>query len=334
MAMFNCPKCYKTIAELPKSGSVIAMCSDCRFKYEVVRGKLLERSTSRASGQRDNPTRHYHLKLEVQSGRAEVTEFDYRGLEEVVHAQRADDMAVVYSMRGARREELLAIHNLTTGESHGLGRPGQKSSTYAAAFGFAAGAIVFGVLVGPYPFLLALGVAGATWAGLAKLLRMFLAPVHKLPADQRSSLERTHTWLAEKLRLVEARTRVVGDIADRQRVRQRLIDLRRKMLEVGLDAYRARLASIDVALAALDRQMTLDLSLRDGYDRSIKMIEIEQEASTADELFPEDLTPVVIDKLEELKALEAQQKDLARELEANAEIEQLLRSGRSAPETA
>src|SRR5262245_65119268 len=87
MAMFNCPKCFKTIAELPAKGSVIAMCSDCRFKYEVVRGKLLDRTTSLASGQRDNPTRRYQLKLEVRTGRAELAEIDYRSEEHTSELQ-------------------------------------------------------------------------------------------------------------------------------------------------------------------------------------------------------------------------------------------------------
>ena len=330
MAMFNCPKCYKTIAELPESGELIALCSNCRFKFQVVRGKVIERSSKQQPGRKSSPIRHYVFRIELPHRRTEVTEFDQTGTDEGIQARRGDDVAVVYSMRDTKREELLAVHNLTTGDSHAIGTPGQKASSTANTLGFMAGAAVGAIcFAASIPFFFSAVLAGGTWAGAVYLLRQRLAPVHLLEPEAQALLERKHSWLSEKLRLEEARARVVGDIADRERLRQRLVDLRRKMLEVGLDAYKTRLASIDVALAALDRQMTLDLSLREGYDRSIKMIEIEQETSTANEVFPDDLTPLVLEKLDELKALEAKQADLARELEANVEIEQLLRPTRS-----
>ncbi len=331
MALFNCPKCFKTIGELPERGELVALCSSCRFKFQLVRGRVLERSSKQQPGRKSNPMRHYVIRLELPHRLNEVTEFDQIGTDDSVHARRGDDVAVVYSLRGTQREELLAIHNLTTGESHAIGTPGEKSSSTAATLGFLAGA-VFGALTFAtgLSFMIALLLGTAMSLSTAFVLRRRLAPVHELEPDAQAILERKHSWLTEKLRLEEARARVAADIADRERLRNRLVDLQRKMLEVGLDAYKPRLASIDVALAALDSQMTLDRHLCDGYDRNIKMIEIEQEStSTADQVFSDDLTPLVVEKLEELKALEAKQADLARELEANVEIEQLLRSGRS-----
>jgi len=330
MAMFNCPKCFKTIGELPESGELIALCSNCRYKFQVLRGKVLERSSKQQPGRKSSPVRHYVFRVELPHHRTEVTEFDQMGVDESIQARRNDDLAVVYSMRGTKREDLLALHNLTTGESHALGTPGQKASSTANTLGFMVGAAVGAVsFAASVPIVFTIMLAGSTWAGAVFLLRQRLAPIHELEPEARALLERQHSWLSEKLRLEEARARVAGDITDRERLRQRLFDLRRKMLEVGLDVYKARLASIDLALAALDRQMTLDVSLRDGYDRSIKMIEIEQETSSANEVFPDDLTPIVLEKLDELKALAAKQADLARELEANVEIEQLLRPSRS-----
>jgi hypothetical protein len=328
MAMFNCPKCLKTIGELPESGALIALCTDCQFKYLAIRGKLLERNSTAPRGHRDNPTRRYLLKLELPNRQTEITEFDQKGLVEVAHARRTDDIVIVYSMRGAKREELLAVHNLTSGESYALSAPGQKSESASDAWGAFAGLAVGSLSLVAVPLVPALLIGLFTAIGTGVMLRRRLAPVHVLDADALERLERKHSWLSEKLRLEEARARVECDIEDRERVRRRLVDLRRKMLEVGLDAYKPRLASIDVALATLDKQMVLDKSLHDGYDRSIKMIEIEQEASSADEIIPDDLTPIVFEKLDELKALEEKQAELARELEANAEIEQLLRSGR------
>jgi hypothetical protein len=74
------------------------------------------------------------------------------------------------------------------------------------------------------------------------------------------------------------------------------------MQNVGLDLYRPRIETIDRGIALIDTQMELEKRLRDGYERSIQMIEIE------------------------MHDLEAEQAELGRQLAANAEVEALLKS--------
>lgn len=329
MAMFNCPRCYKTIGELPKSGTLVALCADCHFKYEVLRGRLIERTSTRLGGPSNDPNRHYRFRVDAPNREAGSVEFERRGTEEVLQARPGDDVVIVHTMRGRRREEALAVHNLTTGDSLAINAPGRRSRATAEAWGVAVGVLLGGGMLIVVPLFPAALFGLFAAIGTAFVLGQRLRPVHDVQPGEQVFLERKQNWLSEKLRLQEARARIDGDIADRQRARQCLVDLQHKMLEVGLDAYKPRLHSIDVALAVLDKQTALDLALRDGYDRSIKMIEIEQDASAAEEIFPDDLTPLVLEKLDELKALEEQQAELARELEANVEIEQLLRTGRS-----
>jgi len=329
MAMFNCPTCYKTIGELPKSGTLLVLCADCHFKYEVLRGRLIERTSVRVGGPNNDPIRRYVFRLDVPNRDAASVKFARQGPEEVLQARPGDDVVIVHTMRGSRREEVLAAHNLTTGESFAINAPGRRSKTTADTWGVAVGILLGGGMLLIVPLFPAALFGLFAAIGTSYVLAQRLRPVHDVQPDEQVFLERKQSWLSEKLRLQEARARIDGDIADRQRARQCLVDLQHKMLEVGLDAYKPRLHSIDVALAVLDKQTALDLSLRDGYDRSIKMIEIEQDASAAEDIFPDDLTPIVLEKLDELKALEEQQAELARELETNVEIEQLLRTGRS-----
>lgn len=55
------------------------------------------------------------------------------------------------------------------------------------------------------------------------------------------------------------------------------------------------------------------------------MIDIELETGEATDQLEADIAPVLLQKLDELKELEERQADLMRELQANLEVEQLLR---------
>jgi len=55
------------------------------------------------------------------------------------------------------------------------------------------------------------------------------------------------------------------------------------------------------------------------------MVEIELESGEATEQLETDVAPVLLEKLDELKELEERQADLVRELQANLEVDQLLR---------
>jgi len=133
MAMFNCPTCYKTIGELPKSGTLLVLCADCHFKYEVLRGRLIERTSVRVGGPNNDPIRRYVFRLDVPNRDADSVKFARQGIEEV-QARPGDDVVIVHTMRGRHREEALAVHNLTTGDSFAINAPGRKSRATAEAW--------------------------------------------------------------------------------------------------------------------------------------------------------------------------------------------------------
>ncbi len=74
----------------------------------------------------------------------------------------------------------------------------------------------------------------------------------------------------------------------------------------------------------LDAQLELETRLRDRYARSIQMLEIELEAGAAAAALDAAEPPHIAATLSEMRELEDQQAELARQIAANAEVEALL----------
>ena len=117
----------------------------------------------------------------------------------------------------------------------------------------------------------------------------------------------------------------VNMLHEKGALRRRLVALRDKMVSVALPAYRPRIESIDVALGTIDKQIAIATQLREGYDKSITMIEIELESGAAAHHMHEDVSALIAESILELRAIEESQEELARQLEANVEVELLLR---------
>lgn len=187
-------------------------------------------------------------------------------------------------------------------------------------------AFVLGVLGGPVGAALVSASLGGLACGLLLKRRMSpTVPVRYHSRDSRAAFLATERLGAAKAGLMASRNGHAAALRSKLALRQRLLGLRGKMIELGLPAYTARIATMDSGLAMLDRQIEMDRLLCDGYDRSIKMIEIELEAGPATDQMNADVSAALEDSMEELRALEASQAELARLLEANVEVELLLR---------
>lgn len=174
-------------------------------------------------------------------------------------------------------------------------------------------------------------VAGAGGIASGALLKRGLTPARGHRPARRRPPRGPFATVAQlqhgRHMLLRSRNEHAQHLKEKLDVRQRLVRLRERMRELGLAAYEPRIASIDRAVATIDRQVDVISRLRDGYDRSIRMIEIELEAGAAAETLSEDVGAMIVSAIRELKSLEASQAELARQLEANIEVEQLLRAG-------
>jgi hypothetical protein len=96
----------------------------CRLKFQVVRGRVADADSrqivlsQKNSGQVSSRQAH-ELRLQLSTGRVEMASFELPPNEPRVVARPGDFVSVVYLMRGSRRDQLLSVHNATTGESLG-----------------------------------------------------------------------------------------------------------------------------------------------------------------------------------------------------------------------
>lgn len=150
-------------------------------------------------------------------------------------------------------------------------------------------------------------------------------PSSKRRPDGRLTFRTPDQLVQARERLVQARAVHADTLRERQGVRRRLNDLLARMRQAGLTAYSTRIATIERGLVTLDRQIAVISKLRDGYDRSLRMVEIELDAGHAAELLDQDISAAIGDALYELRLLEESQADLGRQLAANDEVEGLLR---------
>lgn len=221
---------------------------------------------------------------------------------------------------------------------HGHGRTLQPLSPSdlnerATNWAFIVGGVTtaaIGFLVGAAEGSAATAVLSASVGGIVSgaflKTQLTSSPHARRPAARsRAPFGSTEQLAGAKLKLSASRATHARVLSDKQDLRRRLMSLRAKMEEVALPAYRPRIASIDMALDTIDKQMAIHARLRDGYDKSIAMIDIELESGVAAEQMPEDISATILASVRELQALEASQAELARQLEANVEVEQLLR---------
>lgn len=310
-----------------------AVCSDCRLQFQVVRGRVTTAeatvSVTRAARPHAAPVTVwvYQVRLALANGRAEIVEFRLTE-PETFTAQKGDVVSAVYLMRGSERDSLLSVHNGTLAERVVIALPDEKATKKAWLFAGGIGATT-GVLVTALAGigLLGFGVGALTFVGAGFALGHTFMPRVKISADEQARLTATQRMIAEKLELEEARSRVVQGIESRAELRERLVSLRTKMERLGLDVYAPRIAAMTAGVAAIDQQVALEAKLRDMYERSIAMLEIELEAGAAVNAMEPLEAPHIAATFAELRDLEEQQRELGRQIAANAEVEGLLRGG-------
>jgi hypothetical protein len=333
--MINCPNCAKPLGEVPPSGVLVAMCANCRFKFEAIRGVVTgfqseQITVATATPQRQaSYARAYHIRLELPGGHTEEFGHESAGENDWLYLQRGDRACVIYSLRNDQREELVTIVNYTSQNQFQIARPGSKSTKWAmmgAAFVAVVGALVFAQLglEGAPDIAAGVGAGFISFFGFRRWLR----PVHAIAADEREEIAAGQSLLEHKYRLETASERVRGERAERSSLRARLMTLQEKMRSVNLPAYAPRIEAIASAIHTLDEQIILDDRLLTEYARTIKIVEIEHETAVAGIAMSDDVSNVLRQQRDELREIEDHQADLARRLSANAEVEQLLRSPR------
>jgi hypothetical protein len=329
--MFLCPKCNASLGEVGPSGILEEVCSRCHYKFQVLKGRLADRTSEpvllrrETPGQRAEYRRDYELRLELPD-RYEVLSLCTSGPDDQIPVRPGDTVSFVHTMKGDHRQDLLFVTDHTTGEQFKLGNVGDTARRDVALISLALGigTAIVSHLAGATPLVM-LVAALIVVVGSAVLLWGRFAPVEELPDDEHAVLAARQELLDQKRQMFLQRERINADRREKSETISRLHDLQAKMRAVGLGAYQPRIETIDRAIATLRDQIALDERLLEAYDRNISIIEIEYETGDAASALSPDIGAEMALKLDELRALEAQHADLSRELAANEEVERLLR---------
>lgn len=329
--MFSCPHCANVIGEYPDAGVALLICSSCTFKYELSAGHVVGLDSQRVQVRvgvdsvRRRYYRHYELVLRTTPRETLRFRFDTDRDDEWIQMRAGEPAVVVYGMRGSKRNELLFVLNRASRERFILGHPGQGAKARSTGYGIVAGAVAgTAAAMASAPLLLAVIAAGAAGFAARYGLSRILSPRHALRPDEQLMLSARQALLAQKLMLLELRTGVRDDVERRAALRERLRSLRTRMLAVKIDAYAARVETIDHALATLEEQVDVDLLLIAEYDRTLQIVDIEYEASLAADAISSEGSAVIDARLGELRGAEELRAETTRRLAANAEVERLL----------
>lgn len=331
--MFLCPKCNSSLGEVGPSGILEEVCSRCHYKFQVLKGRLADRTSEQVvlrretPGQRAEYRRDYELRLELPD-RYELLSLCTNGPDDQVPVRQGDTVSFVHSMKGDERADLLFVTDHTTGERFKIGNIGDtaRRDTAVISLSLGIGTAVATQLAGASPeFMLVYSVV-VTVASAIYFWRRF-APIQELADDAQAVLASRQELLEKKRQMMLQRDRILDDQREKTATIARLEELQEKMRSVGLAAYQSRIETMDRAIATLNDQIALDDRLLAAYARNISIIEIEYETGSATTALSSDASEEISLKLEELRALEAQHAELSRELEANEEVERLLKDG-------
>jgi len=101
------------------------------------------------------------------------------------------------------------------------------------------------------------------------------------------------------------------ELASKQKTINRFKALRQKMHEAGEDIYAYRMETVSKGINVMEKQRGLTLNLIDGYTHVASILEIEFQTSRLAAELPEDVSEQILDRMEELKAIEDKREELA-----------------------
>jgi len=324
-----CPTCSRPIADLNSTTPQI-VCAACQHRYGVVHGKLSKHSSINEPLLFLNDKlpsfykRHYTLQITTPDRNLKQLQFSIPGKADPLSVHYGDVVSVLYTMQGYLMKKLVAVTNHTTGKRYVLPKP-VPSTTHLTltlttiVLGLLVGSFMSGVNVFLVSVVSALGVLAYLKVTHSAQLTSPSLDTHgregtRLAGDQR--------LLAQKLKIEHRMDEIGHECKANQGLIDRLEDLKRKMIDVDQQLYAPRIFRTTGAVTLLKQQITNNQRLVREYRRALQMIEIEVETSWIADQLPDasNFTRAIMQKLEELKAIEDQNQFLKLQLAAYEEV--------------
>ncbi len=316
----KCPACRQTIC-FPSSDEcdedlLESLCTRCKYKYALINTEVIA-FASRA--EENYPSRYrkqtsyqrlYELRLLTPNDNLKAIELSTRGLEEKISGRPGDRVLLLYIMSSKAVGDLLWLENPTTGKSLLLQKPGAKARSKGIGAGvltFVAGGVLATMVHLPDKILLAAGIPSAV--GVGAYVTRLKSPKTR---DKRelTRLASEQQLLSQKFELEQRTQDLHSELEANQRTSRRLQELRRKM-QAEMELYGDRIETISMGIGILEQQIELTLNLISGYTKIINILTIEFETSRLAEQLPEDISGQILNRIEELKVIEAKREELS-----------------------
>ena len=328
--LLYCPKCARPIADLSHTVAQIT-CATCHHRYGVVHGKLSKHSSINetllflSTSLPSLHKRHYTLQITTPDRTLKQLQFSLPGKADPIPVHHGDMVSVLYTMQGYLMKKLVAVTNHTTGRRYVLPRP-LPSATHlrltisTAVIVLLVGSFFSGANIFLASIVTALGVMAYLKVTNSAQLTSPSLEAHGRDGDRLVSDQRLMT---QKLKIEHRVDEIDHECKSNRGLIDRLEDLKRKMIDVDQSLYAPRIFRTTSAVKILTQQITNNQRLVREYRRALQMIEIEMETSWIADQLPDanNFTRAIMQKLEELKAIEDQNQFLKLQLAAYEEVQ-------------
>lgn len=289
-ATLHCPKCNEPIGQSDATGRLDATCPDCRYAYSAILGRLERSGGGRIvlalpDGSRENVELGQDPPPGLLLGKGDVVAVLYwsgvrspGNLAAIVCAEAGT--AVVFPEPSAR--ESAGRSGCLKGVVAAL-----VASTVSYAFDWTLVAVLFGLVA-------AVGVIVVASSFFGHHVRLSAADRERLLAIRR--LLKAQAEVDTRLASVRA------DAGRTEALMGELSRLRERMVKTGEEAYAARIAVVDRALAVLAEVRDADVRLVEEYERTREMIGIECDAARVAGQMPDGVADRLMARMQELGA--------------------------------
>ncbi|PSB28153.1 hypothetical protein [Stenomitos frigidus] len=324
-----CPTCSRPIADLNNASPQVT-CGACQHRYGIVHGKLSKHSSISepllflSHHLPSLHKRHYTLQITTPDRNLKQLQFSIPGKADPLPVHYGDVVSVLYTMQGYLMKKLVAVNNHTTGKRYVLPKPVPSTIELTLTLS----SIVLGLLVASFfsgvnVFL----VSVVTALGVLAYLKVtnsaqLTSPSLAMHGREGTRLAGDQRLLAQKLKIEQRLDEINHECKSNQGLIDRLEDLKQKMVTVDQQLYAPRIFRTTGAVTILKQQITNNQRLVREYRRALQMIEIEMETSWIADQLPDasNFTRAIMQKLEELKAIEEQNQFLKLQLTAYEEV--------------
>ena len=324
-----CPTCSRPIADLNNTAPQVT-CATCHHRYGVVHGKLSKHSSMSETLlflSHHLPSlhkRHYTLQITTPDRNLKQLQFSIPGRADPLPVHHGDVVSVLYTMQGYLMKKLVAVNNHTTGKRYVLPKPVPSATYLRMTLSTAVIALLVGSFFGGANVFL---VSVMTALGVIAYLKVTNSAQLTNPSLESHGREGTRLvgdqrLLAQKLKIEQRLDDIHHECKANQGLIDQLDDLKQKMVDVDQQLYAPRILRTTGAVSILKQQITNNQRLAREYRRALQMIEIEMETSWIADQLPDasNFTRAIMQKLEELKAIEDQNQLLKLQLAAYEEV--------------